>query len=437
MNDKSSTIPSDESLLHDLNLAKPSPLFYKIVVLVAAGMFIDSIDVYMGSSIATCLLSQGFTNSGTNATFLSAGFMGLLIGSLVSGVIGDAKGRKISYSINLLVFGLFTFACTFAPNISVLIICRFIASMGLGAELVTGFTYINEFAPVLKRGHWCAIVDLIANFGVPVAMALSAVVISHWSWRPLFAFDGVLALLIWFFRRGLPESPRWLLVKGRRTEAAHIISQLTVNGFYDVSPQQEKAPQPFTTRTLWKNFFVATVAVTATMVCSYTFTTWMPTILFKRGYDLHHSLWISVLIMLGAPLGCFIGSSLIDRIGRKRLIVVAFGVEAVLGCLYSVQRNIVFVSIVGFALVVVLYVLMASVTAVYIPELFPTRVRFRFVGVANAIAKLCNALMPYLITLLLTIGNENWVYYLIALIAAVTMAIVAFMGPETAEKELL
>lgn len=197
-----------EEITRRVDYAKETRMFHKIVALVAAGMLMDSIDVYIGSAVASSSLSTHWSTVAQNSTFMSAGFLGLLIGSLLAGFIGDLKGRRVAYQINLLLFGGFTFLGAFAPNMSVLSLCRLGAGLGLGAEIVTGFAMVNEFAPVERRGRWCAIVSLVANCGVPVAMLLCAWIIPRWSWRPLFVGIGIIAAVIWWLRRDVPESPR-------------------------------------------------------------------------------------------------------------------------------------------------------------------------------------------------------------------------------------
>lgn len=134
--------------------------------------------------------------------------LGLLIGSLIAGLIGDCKGRKVAYQINLLLFGGFTVLGAFSPNMDMLIVCRFLAGIGLGSEIVTGFTFINEFAPVARRGRWCGLVSLVANCGLPTSILLSALIIPNTSWRVVFFAVGILAIVLWFFRKDIPESPR-------------------------------------------------------------------------------------------------------------------------------------------------------------------------------------------------------------------------------------
>ena len=322
---------------------------------------------------------------------------------------------------------------------AVLSLCRLGAGLGLGAEIVTGFAMVNEFAPMNRRGHWCAIVSLVANCGVPIAMLLCAWIIPRWSWRPLFVAIGLVAAIIWWLRRDIPESPRWLAVRGRYDEADAIVKQLEANGSEPIDAAA-KADTSDTRnaggRSLGICLLVAVVAVAATNVCSYAFTSWVPTILIKRGINLSSSLLTSTVMMLGAPVGCLIGSLLIDRIGRKRTIVPAFLFTGVFGLMYAFQTSTVSAIIVGFLLMMCLYVLMASVVAVYAPELFATKVRFRCVGFANAVAKLLNVLMPMVVGWMLTSLGATSIFVAISAIAIASMLIVGFFGAETAQKSV-
>ena len=435
-----------EEITLRVDYAKETRMFHKIVALVAAGMLMDSIDVYIGSAVASSSLSTHWSTVSQNSTFMSAGFLGLLIGSLLAGFIGDLKGRRVAYQINLLLFGGFTFLGAFAPNMSVLSLCRLGAGLGLGAEIVTGFAMVNEFAPVERRGRWCAIVSLVANCGVPVAMLLCAWIIPRWSWRPLFVGIGIVAAVIWWLRRDVPESPRWLAVHGRYEEADAIVRQLEANGSeYDEVASRSDETDAGTTvmgvrerrnHSLGICLMVAVVAVAATNVCSYAFTSWVPTILVKRGINLSSSLWTSTLMMCGAPVGCLIGSILLDHVGRKKVIVPAFGLTAVFGLAYAAQTSTAGAIVCGFLLTMCLYVLMASVVAVYAPELFVTKVRFRCVGLANAVAKLLNVLMPMIVGWMLVAVGTDSVFVAIAVVAVIAMLVTGVFGVETSRRSI-
>ncbi|NEG54295.1 MFS transporter [Bifidobacterium platyrrhinorum] len=429
-----------QDIISRVDRAHETPMFHRIVALVAAGMLMDSIDVYIGSAVASSALSTHWSTVAQNSTFMSAGFLGLLIGSLLAGFVGDLRGRRVAYQINLLLFGGFTFLGAFAPNMTVLSLCRLGAGLGLGAEIVTGFAMVNEFAPMNRRGHWCAIVSLVANCGVPIAMLLCAWIIPRWSWRPLFVGIGLIAAVIWWLRRDIPESPRWLAVHGRYGEADAIVRRLEANGSdpeFDGTAADARAQERNAGgRSLGVCLLVAIVAVGATNVCSYAFTSWVPTILVKRGINLSSSLLTSTLMMLGAPVGCLIGSLLIDRIGRKRTIVPAFLFTGVFGMLYAFQTSTAGAIVVGFLLMMCLYTLMASVVAVYAPELFATKVRFRCVGLANAIAKLLNVLMPIAVGWMLTALGATSIFVSISVIAIASMLVVGFFGAETSRRSV-
>ena len=209
-----------------VNRFQATPTFIRVFILVAAGMFMDAIDVYLASGVSSYMLASKWSTVAQNSTFLSAGFMGLFIGSITAGLVGDIFGRRRAYQLNLLIFGFFTLIGAFAPNMIFLIVCRLIAAIGLGTEIVTGYAMINEFAPIKQRGRWCAATSLIANCGAPITMLMCTIIIPRFSWRAMFVISGALALILWYFRRNLPESPRWNINHHNYDEAEETIAMI-------------------------------------------------------------------------------------------------------------------------------------------------------------------------------------------------------------------
>lgn len=423
------------SLETQLNTARETPLFYKVFALAGAGMILDAADVYMASAVNSTMIAQGFASINQGSLFLSAGFLGLFLGSLLAGYIGDFYGRKKSYQFNLLLFGGFTLLAAFAPNITTLIIFRLIAAIGLGAEIVTGYAVVNEFAPIKRRGHWSGMTAIVANTGAPIALLIATFAIPRFGWRSMFIIMGTLALLLYLLRRHFPESPRWLLSQGRDEEANAIIKQLTQRGLYDEAEFDDNN-EPSSHISFGKGLFIAIIAVTATLVCQYTFTSWVPTLLLNQGINIVSSIGFSAIMMLGAPIGSAIGAFLVDRAGRKPVILSAFAATAILGIAYAYERTTTGILINGFLLTVTLYILVATVVSVYNNELFETSHRFRGAGISNGISKLTNVLMPTAVAFMITQVAPAFIFYTIAAMAIIAAIIIGIWGPETDQKAI-
>ncbi len=125
----------------------------RILTLIAAGMFFDAFDIYLQGGLLGALVHDGWSTPAINAAFLSKTFLGMLVGALAAGYLGDRFGRRVSYQINLAIFGLASLAAAFAPSMTVLIWLRFVMGIGLGAEIVVGYSTLAEFIPPSHRGR--------------------------------------------------------------------------------------------------------------------------------------------------------------------------------------------------------------------------------------------------------------------------------------------
>ncbi|MCX8743772.1 MFS transporter [Lactobacillus sp. B3795] len=421
-------IDSQNNLGERMDSAKESPLFFKVFSLIGVGLLLDSSDVYMASNVNSSIVATHFASLTQGSMFLSAGFFGLFIGSIITGFIGDYFGRRSAFQWNLLIFGFATLIDAFSPNIYFLIFMRFIAAIGLGAEVVTGFAMVSEFAPVKNRGKWSGFASVIANLGAPFGFFLSTILISRFGWRSMFIVLGVFALIVWFMRRNLPESPRWLISHHDDKKANVIINQLEKNGHYDKN-QMKKNDNGHISR--FKGTIIATVGVSATLLCQYMFTSWVPTLLLSRGLNIVHSMWFSTIMMTGAPLGALMGVILVDVIGRKKTIVPSFVLIAVAGIMYAFETTSTGILINGFVLTMLMYLSMASNISVYAPELFTTDFRFRGNGYANGVAKLLTTLSPYFVLWIIKAHGVTSLFIAISAIAIFASLFIAIFGPET------
>ena len=196
-----------------------SSFHYRIFWLVGAGMFFDGYDLYVAASVLASTTQTKFSTLPQNLQFLSLTFVGMTIGSFVTGFVGDKYGRRFTYQINLLIFGLASLAAAFAQDMNQLIICRFVQGLGLGAEIVVGYSTLTEFVPPQTRGRWLAFMAFLVVAGFPATSILGFLIIPTWGWRPMFIIAGIGSLIVWYLRKNLPESPRWLEAQGRTAEA--------------------------------------------------------------------------------------------------------------------------------------------------------------------------------------------------------------------------
>jgi MFS transporter, putative metabolite:H+ symporter len=207
----------------------------RFVGLVSLGNFFDLYDIFIVAYLGAALQQSGFLTLRQFTVFVAAGFLGMFVGTVVFGMGSDRMGRRSAFIFLLLIYSIFTFADAFAPNAKWLIALRFFAGVGIGAEIVVIDTYVTEVVPSYARGRYVAITQIAGFCAVPVAAMLSrALVPTHWlisGWRWVMVIGASGALLTWWFRRRLPESPRWLEARGRVAEAETVMAALESESF--------------------------------------------------------------------------------------------------------------------------------------------------------------------------------------------------------------
>lgn len=413
---------------------------WRMLGLIAAGGFVDAFDVYLASSVVAALVKDGFADLAHGAMFVSAGFFGMLIGAASSGYLGDRYGRRFSYQANLAIFGVASFAAVFAPNIAVLIACRFVMGIGLGAELVVAAGTLCEFIPPSHRGRWGALLGMLINVGLPSANAAGYFLIPSFTWRVMFAIAGAGALVVWFLRKQMPESPRWLESRGRADEAEATLSAIEADVAADLAARGRGGLPPVAvsrdlrepdvpmralfSRALAGRTFTAALTHIAVNVSVYGMIAWIPTFLVKQGLTVVQSLGFTTLMTLGGPFGALIAFLLADRLPRKASMI---GVSAAIILCALAYPNVVepgAVTAVGFALVSAIYFMVAVSFYSYGPELFPTVLRLRGGGFANACGRFASITMPYVVVFLFNgFGVAGVVGMVVVVLAAQAVSI--------------
>jgi putative MFS transporter len=418
----------------------------RILWLIGIGMFFDGFDIYVAGAVLGATLKSGFSTMGQNAQFVSVTFLGMMLGAFFTGFLGDRYGRRFTYQANLAIFGVASIASAFAPSMPVLILLRFAMGAGLGAENVVGYATMTEFVPPQSRGKWLGIVSVFVVSGLPVTGLLGTLLIPHFGWRIMFVLGGVGAMVVWYLRKALPESPRWLESIGREEEADAILRNIEMEVSTQRGPLRDPLPAPpaqhsrsigsLVNPVLLPRMIVGGVMLIVVNTLIFGFVTWLPTFFVQQGRSIVSSLGYSLIISLGAPLGTALGAFTADSWGRKPTIIGASVATIVVGSVYPFVDNPAILLTVGFFLMIPIYVLVAVLFAIYIPELFPTEVRMRAAGICNTFGRGATILTPFIVVALFrTYRVMGVVGFLIALLIVQIFVVLRF-GVEPRKKRL-
>ncbi len=420
----------------------------RMLYLIGLGGLFDSFDIYLGGSVLAALVEEGWSDVTTNAWFISATFGGMTIGAWMAGVLGDKYGRKFTYQTNLLIFGLASLAAVFAPSMSWLIFFRFIMGLGLGAELVAATGMLSEFIPPTYRGRWYALMSCLINFGMFLQTVLSQYLIPHFSWRAMFLVAAVGALALWFARKSMPESPRWLELQGRDQEADAILREIehkvaqqtgqplpqvpaTPNGSREQAPLSSLFKPGIRSRTLVASIICIVVNTTA-----FSFVTWLPTFFVKEGLSVASSLEFLTFMSFGGPVGAIVGYLLADRLGRRMGILLSVPCALAFALVYPFTRDPILTPLIGFLFLSALYAFFAFGFYGYLGELFPTAFRLRGIGFAHTVGRAVTMATPFIVAVLYTHFGIYGVIGLVGISLLSVFIAVLFWGLETRNRSL-
>jgi len=421
-----------------------SAFHHRIFWLIGAGMFFDGYDLYVGTNVLGSTVQSGFSSLAQNAQFVSLTFLGLTLGSLAAGFLGDHYGRRFTYQFNLMIFGIASLAAAFAPDMTTLNLLRFVMGLGLGAEIVVGYSTLTEFVPPKSRGRWLAFMALIVVSGLPATAILATLIIPNLGWRPMFIIAGIGALIVWYLRKALPESPRWLEAHGRNEDAEALMQSIEREAARagTLPPPAPAAPLPSWSLatllgpTLLPRMIVGSVVLIVVNTLIFGFVVWLPTFFVQQGLSITRSFAYTLVIVLGSPIGCAIGAFSCDYFGRRRTILAASVATIVFGAIYPFVAVPGLMLADGFLLIVSIYVQVAILFGVYTPELFPTEVRLRANGICNTLGRAATIVSPFIVVALFRAYGVAGVLGLMIGLLVIQIIVVAAWGIEPAQRQL-
>jgi MFS transporter, putative metabolite:H+ symporter len=428
---------------------------WRLVLLISLAGVFEFYDIFLSTYIAPGLVASGvFTSSAAGlfqidsvGFFIFSTFAGMFAGCMGFGSIADRSGRRSILIGSLLWYSAATAVMAFQNTAAGVDLWRFVASMGIGVELVTVDTFIAELVPPDARGKAFAFGQFIEFSVVPVVALLGWLLVPKhplglqgWRWLTLIGSAG--ALLAWKLQGGLPESPRWLAVHGREAEAERVVEELEARVSRDAgrplpAPGPALAPDarpgglreifrpPYGDRTLVMSVFNLMQAV-----AFYGFGAWVPTLLIAKGIHVTTSLEYAFIIAIANPVGPLLGMLIADRMERKwQLFSAGVSIGAFI-YLFANQSN---------ALLVILFGVMVTLSNNWLSfalhnyqgELFPTRIRGRAVGFVYAWSRASAAFAGLLIGFFLREGGAPAVALFIAAAMLVMVVTIGGFGPRT------
>jgi putative MFS transporter len=426
-----------------LDDAKISPLHRRVIALIAAGYFFDVIDFTILGSLIPYIIKSGFTTPGEAAIIGSAAIFGMCIGTAGQGEFSDRFGRRFIYQFNLLLFGTFTILGAFAPSVTVLAICRFIAGLGLGAEQPLAFAYAGEYSPKRIRGRILAIVHFIGGAMVwPIGTALVLLFGSQFDsadnvWRGVWIVIGVGALIVWVFRFTLPESPRYLATHGKGEQALNVLERLGIARpkeplATDAASNTRSDPFALVFRMFPKRVIAGMICFTAFFGIAVGLGAWLPNIMNAKGFTITKSLQYTLVMNFAVPTASIFMMYALDKFGRKITSICAFiGAGVVFGSAGTPTELMV----AGFIMVFFVQVAGNSMQ-IFASEVFPTNARASGFGWASGVGRLATA---FILPTILWIQN-GWglttVFACLATLLFIAAVSVTQLGPEARQKGL-
>ncbi|HVI16572.1 MAG TPA: MFS transporter [Pseudolabrys sp.] len=425
-----------------------SSFHYRIFWLVGAGMFFDGYDLYVAASVLASTTQTKFSTLPQNLQFISLTFVGMTIGSFITGFVGDKYGRRFTYQINLLIFGLASIAAAFAQDMNQLIACRFVQGLGLGAEIVVGYSTLTEFVPPQTRGRWLSFMAFLVVAGFPATSILGYLIIPTWGWRPMFIIAGIGSLIVWYLRKNLPESPRWLEAQGRTAEAEALMESIekevqAASGPL-AAPKPAVAVPQLTAVAMFKPPILQRLLVGSWVLITintliFGFVIFLPQFFLRQGLTITNSLGYTVVLAAASLVGCAFGAVLSDYIGRRWSIIGASFLTIAAGWVYlhfNAASDPVIVLTVGAILIVAIYIQTAILFGVYTPELFPTEIRLRANGICNTLGRGATVVSPFVVGYLMVNYQLPGVVWLMIGLVVIQIIAVYFWGVEPARRPL-
>jgi putative MFS transporter len=422
---------------HPLDDAPLSRFHKKLALYASGGPFLDG---YVLSIIGVALIqiSPAFNMSSAQEGLVGASaLIGIFLGAFLGGWLTDIFGRQVLFTIDLAAIIVCSIAQFFVGDVFWLIILRLLIGMAVGADYPIATSLLAEFSPRRWRGPLLGAFVAMWFVGAAAAYIVGEVLLHvDNGWRWMLASAAVPAILIVLARLGTPESPRWLLKKGRVDEANAVL-QKVFGPKASVDDMPEEVHENLRVSSLvkagyGKRMAFITIFWTCSIVPLFAVYAFGPKILGALGLTGALANYGSAFITVMFLLGCIAGLFLVDRIGRRPLIIHSFLWGGVALLLLGIFTNASAWVVLGlFAAYAVVIGGTQILQWIYPNELFPTEIRGSAVGLASSLSRIGAAVGTYLVPISLSHIGTGATMIVGAVITLIGAVVSVMWAPET------
>ncbi|MDV8023931.1 MFS transporter [Rhodococcus sp. IEGM 1330] len=427
----------------------------KIFIIGGLGYMFDAWDVALNGFLTPLLGSYWDLSQAERGLVATGNLIGMAVGAVVWGTIADRVGRKRAFSLTLLIFALFSVLGAFAPSFEIFIILRFLAGFGLGGCIPVDYALVSEFSPRRIRGKILSAMDVWWPIGATICGVVATLLVpidGDVRWRYMLLFMVLPALLLFWVRRGIPESPIYLAKVGREAEARAVIDDMVTRTgseaveyviVADTAPKGPGGMKAALTqlKAVWRYSPRITAAAwmlfVSIMLLYYAALSWMPSILRAEGYG-EFAAFAGTTLMTGVGIiGVLTSAFIVEIFGRKWVIGLSGPIAGSALVMFAVMLDIqsaalIWLGIFGFVIQLTIPVLYC-----YVSELYPTNIRASGFGYASSVSRVATGFAPLLF------GSVMWPILGLPLTFGIVTAFVlfaviwmAYFAPETKGREL-
>ncbi|WP_088226067.1 MFS transporter [Desulfosporosinus sp. FKB] len=436
---------------HYLDEARMCMEHYKFLIILALAYAFDQMDLFTFSFVAPALTKHWGASMEWIGIVNSCTFVGMLFGCWFGGWLSDVIGRRKAFLFSVFFFSVFSILNGVAPNPAIFLVFRTLTGFGILSMVVVAMVYITEILPAASRGKWQAISLATGLLSVPLIGQIAEKIVpsSPNGWRYIFFIGGTGFIIFILALSWLKESPRWLITKGRYSEAEKVIQRfikdekVDINNEASIDPANNAPKEAGTMETLKEIFskkYARKTSVLVIMVCCITvgyfmFFGWMPTLLNDYGFSLDDALWMSALVSFGSPIGNYLAAFFTDKGGRKIPIVIYSLLVGVLTIVFGTLKIPMVIVGIGFFIRVLMdgvFVVMWS----YLAEAYPTHIRTSGTGFIYSTGRLLTAVAMVVVPMIYKGFGYTVLFGIIGVMFLLVAVTTGLWGEKTAGRSL-